>query len=247
MSRAFGPLVLCYHAVSASWDHLLSVAPDRLEAQLERLLARGYRPVAASEAIGGRGRLLHVTFDDAFRSVQHALPILERLGAPATVFACSEHAEDGRPLAVPELALEAAEHPEELATMSWDTLRGLAERGIEIGSHTVSHPHLTSLSDVELARELRESRERVEDELGARCRYIAYPYGDEDARIQAAARRAGYEAGFALPGAESRWRTHAIPRVGVYRGDSRVKLALKTFAPARRAAALVSRTSGRRR
>ena len=84
--------------------------------------------------------------------------------------------------------------------MDWDALRGLAERGIEIGSHTVSHPHLPLLGDVEVQRELRESRKQIEDELRRPCRFLAYPFGDEDARIRAASAAAGYEAAFGAPG-----------------------------------------------
>lgn len=71
-----------------------------------------------------------------------AISSLERLGVSATVFACSSYADDGRPLAVAELAAEAAAHPDSLSTMRWDELRELSDRGIEIGSHTVTHPHL---------------------------------------------------------------------------------------------------------
>ncbi|HYX88986.1 MAG TPA: polysaccharide deacetylase family protein [Gaiellaceae bacterium] len=229
-------LVLCYHAVSDSWDDELAVTPGAFERQLGALLRWGYRPRAAVEAIDGAGRLLHVTFDDAYKNVVQALPALERLRVPATVFACAGYAEDGRPLAVPELALEAERHPNELATMTWDELRALVERGVEIGSHTLTHSHLTELGDDELDRELRESRERLEDRLHRRCRLLAYPYGDEDGRVRAAARAAGYDAAFGLsPG--GRPDRYALPRVGVWRKDGMLRLALKTSPALRRAVA----------
>ena len=110
-----------------------------------------------------------MTFDDAYRNVEEGLAVLERLRIPATVFACSGYAENGRPLDVPELAEEALAHPQEMATMNWEELHGLADRGVEIGSHTITHPHLTRLSDAELSRELQDSRSRLEDELGERA------------------------------------------------------------------------------
>jgi peptidoglycan/xylan/chitin deacetylase (PgdA/CDA1 family) len=159
--KRFQPLVLCYHAVSDSWAHLLAVTPRAFERQIRSIRFRGYRPVTAAEAVSG-GRVFHVTFDDAYKSVMNAVPTLERLGVPATVFACASFADDGRPLAVPELAAEADVRPDALATMDWERLRDLADRNVEIGSHTLTHPHLTQLSDAELDRELRESRERIE-------------------------------------------------------------------------------------
>jgi peptidoglycan/xylan/chitin deacetylase (PgdA/CDA1 family) len=234
------PLVLCYHAVSESWNHSLAIAPSALEEHLRSLLGRGYQPVTASDAIAGSGRLLHVTFDDAYRNVDEAVPILERLGVPATVFACTAYATDGRPLDVPELAATAAEQPERLATMSWDQLRALADRGVEIGSHTVTHPHLPRLSDEELDRELVQSRIQLEDELGRPCRFLAYPYGDDDERTYRAAERAGYEAAFSLRGRPREQDRYAIPRVDIYRRDTRFRVWLKTSSVRRPALAVLT-------
>jgi peptidoglycan/xylan/chitin deacetylase (PgdA/CDA1 family) len=234
----FGPVVLCYHAVSDEWDHLLSVRRQAFERQLRLMLARRYRPASASDVAAGRGRLLHVTFDDAFRSVWNAVPVLDRLGVPATVFACTDYADGGRTFAVAELAVEAAAHPEELATMDWDSLAELTERGIEVGSHTKTHPHLTSLSDSDLRAEVRESREQLEDVLGVPCRFLAFPYGDHDGRVRAATRASGYDGAFALPGREKPRDLFALPRVGMWRHTGLVRAAVKT-SPLSRPVALV--------
>lgn len=226
LSRRSGPLVLCYHAVSETWIHSLSVPPRLLAAQLRALL-RWYRPLSADDVLSGHRRGLHITFDDAFRSVANAVPILTQLGVPATVFACSDYAVDGRPLAVPELASEASARPAELATMTWDELRELTRSGFEIGSHTRSHPHLPNLDDASLRRELSESREQIEDELRTRCRVLAYPFGDQDERVRDAARRAGYTAAFALPGNFRRPDEFAIPRFGIWRRDRVLRTAAK--------------------
>ncbi len=244
--RRWRALVLCYHAVSEDWPHALSLPLETIERQLTGLVRRGFRPASAAELVHNGGRLLHVTFDDAFRSVEGALPLLERLGVPATVFACPGFAAGGRTFDVPELAEDARRFPEALATMDWDALRGLAERGIEVGSHTVTHPYLPRLGDVELQQELRDSRARLEDELGRPCRLLAYPYGEEDARVRAAAAAAGYQTAFALPGREDRIDRFALPRLGAYRGDRGLRWLLKTSAWTRRPAAAALRLAGRR-
>ncbi len=229
------PLVLCYHAVSDTWHQRLSVSADALEAQLRHLIGRSRRPVGALEAATSTGKLLHVTFDDAFTSVRNALPVLERTGAKATVFACTGYAGEGRALAVPELDGEPAA---ELETMKWDQLRELVERGIEVGSHTVSHPHLPQLSDDELAAELRDSKQQLEDELGRPCTVLAYPFGDCDDRVRAAARTVGYEAAFGLPGDATGHDPFDVFRVGVWNGDSPRKVAVKANGIVRSPAAL---------
>jgi peptidoglycan/xylan/chitin deacetylase (PgdA/CDA1 family) len=225
-----GPLVLCYHAVSETWEHPLSVRPTSFERQLRSLVRRGFRGVSASDVLSANGRALHVTFDDAYKSVANAIPVLERLGVPATVFASAAFADTGQPFDVPELAAQAAAHPEELATMNWEDLRALAERGVEIGSHTVSHPHLPRLSDGEIDRELQDSRARIEDELGRPCRFLAYPFGEHNARVRAGAERAGYEAAHSLASrtARAEARRFAVPRIDLYRKDGVLVTTLKT-------------------
>lgn len=227
MSR-FRPLVLCYHAVAEDEPHRLAVNREAMARQLRSVVWRGYRPARAEDTVAGRGRVVHVTFDDAFRSVRLALPVLERLKMPATIFASTAFADEGRPLDVPELSADVASDPEAYRTMSWDELRDLAERGVEIGSHTVTHAHLPRLSDAELDRELTESKQRLEDELARPCPFLAYPFGDEDARVRAAVRRAGYEAAFALHNPRKPYDVFAIPRVDIYRGDGLPRAVLKT-------------------
>ena len=212
----YPPLVLCYHAVTATWEHELALPATTITEQVARLLAHGYRPGNAASTTAGDQRVLHVTFDDAFRSVSEVLPALERLRVPVTLFICTDYAGDGRPLDVPELRDNAARFPDELATMTWEIVRAVAERGVEIGSHTRTHPHLRQLSDHDLELELCESRAAVEDELGRLCRFFAYPYGDEDGRVRAAARAAGYEAAFAVESDEQNVDPFALPRVALF-------------------------------
>jgi peptidoglycan/xylan/chitin deacetylase (PgdA/CDA1 family) len=224
----FRPLVLCYHAISDLWLDPLAIGLDALEKQLRLLLRAGLRPVSADHVMANRRHTFHVTFDDAYRNVGTAVPLLERLGIPATIFVCTDHARDGRRLDVPELRHRMGEHPEELLTMQWETLHELAERGVEIGSHTASHPHLLDLGDDELREELAGSRERIEDELGRPCRFISYPYGEDDPRVRDAARHAGYAAGYTLRGHRRRAGRFSLPRVDVYRRDGAGRFAVKS-------------------
>lgn len=68
----------------------------------------------------------------------------------------------------------------------------LAKRGHEIGSHTVSHEILPLADDVELRRELVDSRRTLEQWTGAPVRGFCYPNGSHDERVAAAVREAGY-------------------------------------------------------
>jgi peptidoglycan/xylan/chitin deacetylase (PgdA/CDA1 family) len=221
------PLVLCYHAISDLWLDTLAVPVEAFERQLRMLLRAGLTPVPAGSVAANRPRTFHVTFDDAYRSVLTAIPVLERLGVPATVFACTKYAHDGGRLDIPELRDRTGGRPDELLTMPWDTLRELAARGVEIGSHTASHPHLVELGDDELRRELAGSRERIEDELRRPCRFVSYPYGEDDRRVRAAAQSAGYEAGYTVRRPRRRAGEFCLPRVDIYRTDGFGRFAIK--------------------
>ena len=223
-------LVLCYHAVSPTWPAVLSTTPERFAEQLDHLAARGYRGVTFSEAVDEpSGRAVAVTFDDAFRSVAAlAKPVLDRLGWPATMFVPTDFPGRDGPLKWPGIdEWLGGPYEQELAPLDWDELRALREAGWQLGSHTCSHPELTRIGDDELRRELVASREACERELGP-CDAIAYPYGDVDARVVAAAGEAGYRTGAALPKYPHDDRPMEWPRVGVYHPDDLRRFRIKT-------------------
>ncbi|TDT39480.1 polysaccharide deacetylase [Halospina denitrificans] len=86
--------------------------------------------------------------------------------------------------------------PERYAGMSWDDIRVASAEGVDLGSHTVSHPTLTSLPMQDVAYELESSKERISAETGQAVRGFCYPNGkpgDFDRATKAAIRDAGYD------------------------------------------------------
>jgi len=239
-------LILCYHAVSDRWQGSLSVSPACLERQIGLILARGYRGATFSEALRGPRpqKTLVVSFDDAYASTLLAAPVLARLGVPGTVFVPTGFVDNPGPMSWPGIdCWLGSEHEAELTCMTWDELAGLAERGWEVGAHSISHPDLTELGDAELERELTAPRELLGDRLDRPCEAIAYPYGLCDTRVVGAAARSGYGAGATL----TRWphapHPLAWPRVGAY--ESREwSFRLKTLAGLRRPIGLLHGNPG---
>jgi len=89
-----------------------------------------------------------------------------------------------------------ADLPHELRPARWPQVAALSSLGVEIGSHTVTHPYLTSLSDLEARRELEQSKHELERVLGAPIAGIAYPFGGTgsyDDRIAGLTRDCGYQ------------------------------------------------------
>jgi peptidoglycan/xylan/chitin deacetylase (PgdA/CDA1 family) len=110
---------------------------------------------------------------------------------------------------------------ESVRPMTWDEVRALNESGIEIGSHTVSHPFLVQLTDQELHRELADSKQRIEEETGTTVSSLSYPTGGSeyfDSRSVQLAKDLGYA--FAVSydhrvASITAMNKYAIPRVHV--------------------------------
>ena len=230
--------MLCYHAVSETWPAPLSVTPDAFEQQLSVLHKRGFRGVTVREALTGTAhdRALAVTFDDAYRSVRElARPILDRFGMVGSVYVPTAWPGRTGPMAWPGIdQWVGGPHEHELACMTWDELRGLADDGWEVGSHTRSHPRLPELGEHELDDELEGSRSDCELGLGRACDTLAYPYGAVDDRVVAAARRAGYKLAVTLPRGLHAPEPLHWPRVGIYHADSGWRFRLKVSPAVRR-------------
>lgn len=231
-------VVLCYHALSESWQAPIAVTPRALERQLSRLLATGYAPATFTQAIVAPrpGRTLVVTFDDAYRSVmEHAFPVLSRLGIPGTVFAPTSFIGSERPMSWDGISQWAAgAYGRELVPMSWPELGRLAESGWEVGSHTRTHRRLPGLNAAALREELEGSRLDCEARIGSQCTSLAYPFGRYDRTTVEAAEAAGYRVACALARYVQQPVPMAWPRVGVYRGDGDLRFRIKVSPVMRR-------------
>ena len=216
------PAVLVYHGIAdpnGGDPARLLTSPRHLDAHVRFLKGRGYRFLTAEELLDEgkpRGRTAVLTFDDGFRNwVTVAQPLLERHGVRGTFYVCPGRFREQHPEVSGDEGrlLDAAETKE------------LADSGMELGSHTLTHPDLRSLDDETLAHELRESKDAVEELTGRPCRTLAYPYGLHDERVTQAVAEAGYELAFTwLPGP---WRPLEAPRLPAPPRHGGVRLALK--------------------
>ena len=203
-------LGLTYHAITDTWDNELAISPASFESQIRRIARAGYRAVTFSTfaAEPSARDVVAITFDDGFSSLyEHAVPLLEELGWPATVFVTTGAVERDEPMRW--LLGSTRPEPQDARTLhplSWEQIETLAARGWEIGSHSVSHPLLSKLEPALRTEELVASRNAIAEHVGS-CASVSYPWGEVNDVVVEAARRAGYTAGGGLAG---RFFTRAI-------------------------------------
>jgi peptidoglycan/xylan/chitin deacetylase (PgdA/CDA1 family) len=150
-----------------------------------------------------------LTFDDAFRSVRrNALPELARRRMRAIVYVVSG-------LVGGRNEWERAEGERAEPLMDEAELREWLAAGHAIGSHTVTHPFLTRLSEPAARDEIRDSRRALEDRFGVPVEHFCYPHGDWDARVRDLVIAAGYRSACTtLPGLIApATAPHEIPRL----------------------------------
>jgi peptidoglycan/xylan/chitin deacetylase (PgdA/CDA1 family) len=90
------------------------------------------------------------------------------------------------------VALPAAP-PDEFRPLSWEEIRDLDQSGVEIGSHTVTHPILTHVDHGHLRYELCESKAQLEARLGRRVPLFCFPNGNYDRQVVRETASAGYQ------------------------------------------------------
>jgi peptidoglycan/xylan/chitin deacetylase (PgdA/CDA1 family) len=108
-------------------------------------------------------------------------------------------------------------------------VKEMQAQGVEFGSHTLTHPMLSQVSREVARREIVESRQELEDRLGAGIAFFCYPRGDFNGAVKQMVREEGYRAACStLPGVNDR-RTDLfeLRRTYISRHDSAKEFAKK--------------------
>ncbi len=187
--------VIMYHDIIAKRGRgsvWFDCTTDEFQKGIDEIVARGYTPVSAKDLhehlTAGTPlppKAIVLTFDDNYQGFyDHAWPILKAHNFPALMFVHTGFVGD-----------KSGAHPK----MSWSTLKELVKDPlITIGSHTVTHPDLPTLSSDQQTEELTKSKTDLESHLGTKIDYFAYPEGKNDAITQSFVRDAGYTFAFSI-------------------------------------------------
>ncbi len=170
-----GVTILTYHLVGAGTHSPVDLPTDVFRSQLDEL-AESANVVSLPDALNlletgtdSASPVIVITFDDAFDNFRTgAWPLMKKLALPCTLYVPVGFLE--REFGPPLRGAEA------LAPMSWDAVRELASDPLlTVGSHSWCHGDMRSLTTDELRRDLRQSRERLQERTGQAIDHFCYP------------------------------------------------------------------------
>jgi peptidoglycan/xylan/chitin deacetylase (PgdA/CDA1 family) len=188
--------ILLYHSVPDDYAQAtdrLSVSADLFADHMQAVVESQRVPVTIGEiaaALGGKGELperpVAITFDDGYDNTLHAVKLVTERELRATVYVTTGHIDAD-------------------SMISTEHLLALARQTdvVELGAHSVTHPHLDELSAAEINREVCVSKVSLEHLLRRPVETFAYPFGSYDQRVIQAVIGAGFKSAVAVKNALS--------------------------------------------
>ncbi len=179
--------IITYHHVGVPSDkslYLNTVSTNSFERQMRFLKKHRYTVISFSDLVEGlsKGRLFQrdtvvVQFDDGYdNNYTNAFPVLKKYEFPAMVFLVSDF-----------IGVKPG-------FLTWDQVKEMEGHGFLAGAHTRHHLYLPHLSVEELRDEIAGSKRIIEEHLGHKVDYFAYPNGGFNVPAKEIAKEVGFKA-----------------------------------------------------
>ena len=174
--------ILMYHYIRVLTDQNdkigqgLSVTPDIFKNQLNQIKALGYTPINFNNLENGNipNKPIILTFDDGYQDFfDNAFPRLKSIDATATIYIIANRLNGDY--------------------LTKEEIKNLSGQGIEVGSHTLNHPDLTTISAKQATSEINDSKTIIENITGKPVISFCYPSGKYSASTVEAVKSAGYK------------------------------------------------------
>lgn len=204
---------LLFHSVNRSGENGLShIHPDLFEKLLSQLSQNNIETTTLSDAFSDNriNNKIVLIFDDGFEDFYtEAFPLLKKFKCTATLFPVTKSI---------------------YCNFSWDLyskrnnlsskqIKEISEYGIEIGSHTHSHPDLTRIDDNNLKEELSQSKKILEEITDRKIIALSFPFGSWNKRVWRTAKTSGYTIASAYRGFKHNEKS-VMNVIGIYSFDT---------------------------
>ncbi len=173
--------ILMYHAIKEGTRtrhpyYETNTSPQVFAQQMQFLRENSYTVLSLEDALScleagmTNGKCAVITFDDGNRDFfTQAYPILSKYNFAATVFLVTGLLKDDN------WDHNGTDH------LTWREVQELHTNGVQIGSHAVTHPELTTLDAKQVDYEVGFSKKTIEDEIGCAVKAFSYPYAFPEA------------------------------------------------------------------
>lgn len=195
------PRILMYHMIhphrTGSPSNGLRVPPPMFETQLHWLRSEGWNFQFTSELADqwstASEKTIAITFDDGYRdNLTNALPLLDKYDARATLYLVADRVSDRDWSSQKKAHHNSGELRSEPKLTDAEVETLLASGRFELGGHTVTHLNMVQADRPTKERELRESRNQLQDRFQTEIKTFAYPFGLYGAEDPDLVRQAGY-------------------------------------------------------
>lgn len=187
--------ILMYHSIEKCDPRIdrmgLAVHPDDFYMQMRYLSDNAFKVIGLDELsclVSGKEHIpdksVIITYDDGYRSIlENAAPILKNFGFTAVLFLNIDFLEKKIPCNF---------YWHGWPILNWPEARLLAQAGVSLGSHGLTHVRLASFDARRINEEIAESKTRIEKNTGVIVNSFSYPNGSFDHRVKLALRQSGF-------------------------------------------------------
>ncbi len=173
--------ILMYHMISSAKtaeEARYACPPEQFEQHLGYLKSSNHTPVSLQQIdahllLGASlpENAVAITLDDGFEdNYTNAYPLLKKYDMPATIFLTSGL------MGATNQWMSKRGFPER-KMLNWQQIAEMNRHKISFGAHTVSHPKLSEIDAEASTKEIRQSKQTIEEQLEIPCLHFAYPYG----------------------------------------------------------------------
>jgi peptidoglycan/xylan/chitin deacetylase (PgdA/CDA1 family) len=210
--------VFMYHDILPEKEVFFDVTPEEFENHLKRIQEQGATPISLEQLVTHLRtglplpeKPILLSFDDGYGGhYKYVYPLLKKYGYPAvfSIYTSGVGNNTGR------------------SHVSWEELKEMAaDPLITIAAHSLTHPRdLRELPDDQMQKEVKDSKQILEEQLGIPIRYFTYPEGKYDERVAEQVREAGYQAALTMSNNDERFAEESESLLAIGRfGQSRLE------------------------
>jgi len=178
-------IILLYHNIDSSSKHNFEKQMQFIKEHMQTISLNELIDCLVKKKLFPPKSIV-ITLDDGYENFYHyAYPILKKYQFPATIFLVTGYIDTAKNFWWDNSSI-----------LSWSQIKEMAKNNIDFGSHSINHYNLTTLSDKDIEKELKSSKEKIEQELNKPVRGFCYPFGKKEhynQKIKELVIKAGYQ------------------------------------------------------